>query len=225
MSIIAYPVILLASWFYKEKVSVGEVLGYIWKARTARGLNTQMIEESKIVVFAPNIISAFIAVLAKYFDFLQISKEAIIALLISHFCLIVLTTIGTAFLRMALNRLLIIFIGEILMEWALIGGSLLFTFQIFEFRRIVGVALSSLLISAIAFFLVCYIWFRMKESAQIYADLVIGARTPGGTIAQDKFIVKVASNLEEAQELAKDDYEKVDEFDDRHIYRKPNKRT
>ncbi len=65
----------------------------------------------------------------------------------------------------------------------------------------------------------------MKESAQIYADLVIGARTPGGTIAQDKFIVKVASNLEEAQELAKDDYEKVDEFDDRHIYRKPNKRT
>lgn len=143
---------------------------FIRTSKAALKLNIQMIEESKTLVFSPNVIGAFTAILAKHFEVLEIPEEAIVGLLISHFCLIVITTIGEAFLRMALTKVLLIFIGEILMSWALVGGSVLFIFQIYEFRGIVGDALSSLLILVVTFFLLAYGYFRMKESAKIYAN-------------------------------------------------------
>ena len=136
-------------------------------------MNIHMIEEYKTLVFSPNVISSFTAILVKHFEILEISEQTIIGLLISHFCLIVIATVGQAFLRMALTRVFLIFVGEILMSWALVGGSALFIFQIYEFRRIIGGALSFLLILVVAMFLLAYGYFRMKKSANIY---VIGAQ-------------------------------------------------
>jgi hypothetical protein len=218
LSLFIYPLILILSWFYNEKVRIKEVLCFISTSKAALKLNIQMIEESKTLVFSPNIIGAFTAILAKHFEVLKIPEGTIIGLLISHFCLIVITAIGVAFLRMALTRVLLIFIGEILMSWALVGGSVLFVFQIYEFRGIVGNGLSSLLILVVVFFLFAYGYFRMKGSAEIYAS---GAEEkPRRDDLQDKFIVKVAHNLEEASDLAEAGFEKLDEFNGKHIYRK-----
>lgn len=217
-----YPFILILSWFDNKDVCIEEVCRFIGSSEIARNLNTQLIEEYKILVFAPNVIGAFTTILAKHFEILEISEEIIVGLLISHFCLIVLTTIGQAFLRMASTRTLLIFIGEVLMEWALVSGSILFIFQIYEFRRIVG-ALYILLILVVAFFLIAYGYFRMKESATIYAYGAmrkLGRIKPTAKVKKDEFEVKVAQNLEEASKLAEDGFEKFDEIDGKHIYRK-----
>jgi len=55
-------------------------------------------------------------------------------------------------------------------------------------------------------------------SAEIYAS---GAeKKPRRDDLQDEFIVKVAHNLEEASDLAEAGFEKFDEFNGKHIYRK-----
>jgi hypothetical protein len=215
LGFVTYPSILILSWFDNERIRIGQVCRFISSSEIARNVNTQLIEEYKILVFAPNVIGAFTTILAKHFEVLEISEEIIIGLLISHFCLIVLTTIGQAFLRMASTRTLLIFIGEVLMEWALVSGSILFIFQI------VG-ALYILLILIVAFFLIAYGYFRMRESATIYAH---GAMRKLGMklteiVKKDEFEVKVVQNLKEASKLAEDGFEKFDEIDGNHIYRK-----
>lgn len=169
LSFFVYPLILMLSWFYDKKVSIEQVLRFIHTSNEAAvNLNIQMIEESETLVFSPNVIGSLTAILVEHFQVLGISEQTIIGLLISHFCLIVIAATGEAFLRMALTRVLLIFIGEILMSWALVGGSVLFIFQIYEFRGIIGGVLSSLLILVVAMFLLAYGYFRMKKSANIY---------------------------------------------------------
>lgn len=170
LSLFVYPLILVLSWFYDKRVSIEQVMHFIHTSNEAAvNLNIQMIEESKTLVFSPNVIGSFTAILVEHFKVLEIPEQTIIGLLISHFCLIVIATVGEAFLRMALRRILLIFIGEILMSWALVGGAVLFIFQIYEFRGIIGGTLSFLLILVVAVFLLAYGYFRMEKSANIYA--------------------------------------------------------
>ena len=218
-----YPLILLSFWSIKKEVKIGEVLDFIKTAKLAQSLNTQMIEETDIVVFAPNLIGALTVLLKDYFGILQTSNEITLAFLISHFSLIVLTTIGKAFLRMALNKASILLVGEILINWALIAGSLLFVFQIYEFGSIVGAILSSLLILVVLIFLITYGVFRMLKGAQIYANGSYAAKhKPPQSPVKDKFLVETVTEIEEAIKLAKQGYEKIDEINGKSIYRKQN---
>lgn len=125
---------------------------------------------------------------------------------------------------MALDRLLLIFVGEIIMDWALIGGSSLFILQIYEILSGINNVLSIFLISIIAFFLISYSYFRMKSGAQSYAEITLlnegKDKEQKEQKVEDKYDVEIAHNLEEAKELAKNRYEKFDEFNGKHIYRK-----
>lgn len=241
LSAFVYPIVLILFWFVNPywtkwrglpkategNVSILEILGFIGKARLAQGLNQQMMDEADIVVFAPSVIAALTALLIDRFLILDTaSKEVMLAFLISNFCLLVLTAVGKAFLRMALNRAAVLIIGEVLINWALVGGSLLFILQINEFRGVLGNALSYLIILVVVFFLFGYGFFRMVRGADIYASGALADKNRSQpSQPKDKFLVKIAKNAEEAENCAKEGYEKFDELNGAHIYRKENETT
>jgi hypothetical protein len=170
IGLVIFPLIMF-SYLLKSKIKIPEFFRFISKSENlAVGYNKELIDQYKAIVFVPNLVGAFADIVTKYYSSLNVPEGTILQLLFFHLALLVLSSVGIGLLTIAVQRVLLVFLGELVSNWAFISGTLLFLNLLFNLTSSIGLVLVISMSLAILIFLILTIYFVLAKSAETYLN-------------------------------------------------------
>jgi len=169
--VIGFVVFPLTVFLYllKAKIKILEFFKFIVTSEDlAVNYDIQLTDLYKTIGFIPNIVGAFANILIKFYPSLNLPEETVLQLLFYHLALLVLSSVGIGLLRIAESRVLLVFLGELVSNWAFIGGTLLFATLLYNLTSSIGLALMASMNIAILLFLLLTIYFVLAKSSRTY---------------------------------------------------------
>lgn len=130
----------------------------------------QLVDLYKTIIFIPNIVAAFADILTKYYSTLNLPEDTVIQFLFYHLALLVVSSVGIGLLRIAESRVLLVFLGELISNWAFISGTLLFVNLLYSLTSSIGSAIVSSINLTILFFLSLTVYFVLVTSDKTYLE-------------------------------------------------------
>jgi hypothetical protein len=168
IGLIIFPLTVLL-YLLKSKIKISEFFKFIATSEDlAVNYNMQLVDLYKTIVFIPNIVGAFADIYSKFYSILSLPGETILQLLFYHLALLVLSSVGIGLLRIAESRVLLVFLGELVSNWAFISGTLLFVSLLYNLTSSIGLALVASMNLAILLFLLLTIYFVLAKSSKTY---------------------------------------------------------
>lgn len=167
----------------KSKISVQQFFTFIAKSdRLGVNYSKELLDLYKTIVFIPSVITAAASAFNFYAQLAlpdSVSMlENLIPLLFFSFALLVLSSVGLSLLRIANQRVLLVFLGELIVSGAFISGVLFFVYFLAIFSNIIGLALVVSLSAFILIFLSIYIVSVLFESCDTYLEGVKRFKDP-----------------------------------------------
>ena len=156
-------------YLLKSKIKIREFFKFIATSEDlAVNYNKQLVDLYKTIVFIPNIVGAFADILTKFYSILNIPEGTVVQLLFYHLALLVLSSVGIGLLAIAESRVLLVFLGELVSNWAFISGTLLFVNLLYNLASSIGLVLVASMNLAILLFLLLTIYFVLVKSSETY---------------------------------------------------------
>ena len=160
------------------KVGVRRFARFVGKARLAGDFSSQLVSYYQTIAFVPNLVGAFGDILSNFYKSLGISESVTLLLLFSHLVLVVLAGVGLGLLQASLNRVFPAIIGEAILSWAVVSGSLLFLLLLV----LVYAGLPSTLMPVMAIVDVVYLaatlYYVVRPSTETYVSGAKNAKRP-----------------------------------------------
>lgn len=164
-----FPLILMVYLVHSREVKFTDSLKAIRAYnKVAVNYSEQLFDRYKVVVFAPNVLGIIANAAATYFS--TSASMATLKLFSYHIALLIVTAAGLAILKTAGMRLLLVLLGEIATNWALVGGCLILVYylRVVAYQISYQASMASLIV--LGMFLVVIIYFDITKSAKVYEE-------------------------------------------------------
>jgi len=165
-----FPLILMVYLVHSKEVRFSDGVKAIGAYnKVAVNYGDQLFDRYKVVVFAPNVLGIIGNAVATYFS-TSASMATINNLFSYHIALLIVTAAGLAILKTASTRLLLVLLGEIASNWALVGGCLILGYYLAVVTYQISHLASVVSLIVLGVFLVAMIYFEMTRSAKTYVE-------------------------------------------------------
>lgn len=169
VGLFVYPVLFLLRLVSQRKVvTIRKFLRFLKGATLAVNYNNQLISRYQTVAFVPSVVGASGSVLANFYSSLGISQEVTLRFLVSYLALLVISGVGIGLLAAGVDRALPAFLAELILGWAVIGGSLLFLAELVILYQAILPAAVAIMIFLIAIYLISFTYYVVENSVSTY---------------------------------------------------------
>jgi hypothetical protein len=152
------------------KVGLGKFAEFLKTATLAGNYTSQLVSYYQTIAFVPNLVGAFGDILSTFYTFLGVTESTAILLLFSHLVLVVLAGVGLGVLQASLNRAFLAILGEAILSWAVVSGSLLFLTLIVLVYGSFQTALIPIMAAVILIYLGVILHYVVGSSSRTYAE-------------------------------------------------------
>ncbi len=156
---------------FRHEVSGHKFLRTLWRTRAASGYNVEVTNLYTALIFGPNIIGVLATVITQLGLVTGLPGHLVNELQIYHLTLLVLASVGNGLTRTGGQRVLPLFLGEVVSSWAFLSGSMLFVFYLLLAHNAAGTVPTIVMCGVIVVFVVTAIAFMIEKSAGTYLNL------------------------------------------------------
>lgn len=173
LGIAAFP-ILVTVLAAQDHVTLGSFVRMLWKTGTASGYNIEVSNLYAALIFGPNVVGVLATLISQFNASFGLPSRTVLEIQYYHLTLLVLASVATGLTRVGGQRVLPLFVGEIVGSWAFLSGVMLFVYFIVLAEPAIGAVPTMTMVSAVLLFTVLAFVFMVEKSAGTYVTLANG---------------------------------------------------
>jgi hypothetical protein len=183
VGLLTFPSILFFTLLHSKVLRFNDFFKFVlYSNNLAVNYASDLVEEYKITIFAPNIIGVFANTVEKVYTIFKVSGTVISMLLTYHLTLLVISAVGLGILKISKSRVFLAFLGEIVTNWALISGNLLFIYLLSNLYISLKHAMLLIMVFIVILYLLIMSYFVVAQSVKTYVE---GARLWKKSVSSD----------------------------------------